>query len=78
MFLASTFNFMLATIIEGTTLALVGTVIQTELVEYGDRSLEETLQLLESRLLKPTLVLEWVEFLVVRIWDRRITRADLY
>jgi hypothetical protein len=70
MFLASACNFMLVTVYEGIVLAVAGTIIHTELVEYGDRPLAETLQLAQHQVVTPNIVIYWVTYTVVRVWHR--------
>jgi hypothetical protein len=67
MFLATACNFILATIFEGAYLASAGTSIQTRLIEYGDRPLADTLQLVARRLLKPGIAIQWITSAAVRI-----------
>jgi hypothetical protein len=74
MFLASAFSFMLATTYEGIFLVTGGIVIHTELVEYGDRPLVDTLLLAHQQLLKPNTGVFWISYLVVRVQDIHLLR----
>jgi hypothetical protein len=67
MLLASACNFILITILEGISFAVIGTMIQISLVQYGEQPVEQALMLVDNGISKLNILSAWIFFTVVRV-----------